>query len=412
MIANVGAERSIIGDIMLDAETVMPEAALYLTDRSFSDPVCSAIFGYCLKIYSDNGKIDPVTVAGYAGSGETADRYLQACMAMAVETPTISHYKKYIKIVKNCAQIRAAQEKTFAFQSTLVNEVDTEVLREQASDIARCFDDNEKESSVSAKDGFLQFYTNLEKKKEYIPTGFRWLDQKIFFDKGHYMVVGGRPSSGKTALTLQMALHIARQYRVVYFSLETSTESVYARLGACFTGTSFSGVKKRSVTDDELRRIFRYSDDFAALHLDVVQAAGWTTAQIRSKAIQLKADVIFIDYLTLIQSKERTQYEKATQISIDLHTMAQQLGIAVVALAQLNRSGNDLPDMTSLRESGQIEQDADIILLLHQPDPESSDRKIAVAKCKDGTQGAQTFHFFGDKQRFSEIDTEHRENRI
>ena len=92
--------------------------------------------------------------------------------------------------------------------------------------------------------------------------------------------------------------------------------------------------------------------------------------------------------------------------------MAQQLGIAVVALAQLNRSGNDLPDMTSLRESGQIEQDADIILLLHQPDPESSDRKIAVAKCKDGTQGAQTFHFFGDKQRFSEIDTEHRENRI
>lgn len=367
-VTNIGAERSVIGNIMLDADKVMPEAAMHLTKNSFANAICASIFSACMEMYREDEKIDPVTIANRIDGGQSANQYLQQCLEMAAETPTIRNYKSYVQIVKQCAQIRAAQDKTEALQHALLESTDTELLRSQAVDIAACFDDGITQEAISAKDGFLRFYENLDKKKAYLSTGFHWLDERIYFDKGKYMVVGGRPSSGKTALTLQMALHLACRCNVVYFSLETGVENLYERLASCYTKTSFSQIKRRDVSDGELSRICEHIDGFSALHLQVVQAAGWTTAQIRAKAIQLKADVIFIDYLTLIHAKERSQYEKATQISIDLHTMAQQLQIAVVALAQLNRAGSDLPDMTSLRESGQIEQDADIILLLHQPD--------------------------------------------
>lgn len=408
-IRNLGAERSVIGNIMMDGEKVMPEAVLHLTKHSFTDPICSHVFGACMALYENQQPIDVITVAEKA-SGTDNDTYLQECILMAEETPTVSNYKSYIQIVKQCSQIRAAREKTESLLTALEDVTDTEALRSQAIKIAACFDDSTTEDAVSARAGFLRFYDNLDKKKQYLSTGFGWLDHRIYFDKGKYMVVGGRPSSGKTALTLQMALHLAKYHNVVYFSLETGVENLYERLAVCYTKVSFSKVKLRDVSDEELCNICDHTDTFSALHLQVVQAAGWTTSQIRAKAIQLKADVIFIDYLTLIQSPERSQYEKATQISIDLHTMAQQLQIAVVALAQLNRSGGEHPDMTSIRESGQIEQDADIILMLHQPDKKRPDRKISVSKCKDGVVGCHTYYFDGDTQTFTDLDTIHREN--
>ena len=402
--ANLGAERSVIGNILMNAVEAMPEAALYLTKNSFTNPICRDIFSVCLDLYKAQQPIDAVTVTSKAG-GAKSEEYLKAALLMAQDTPTTSNFQHYIEIVKQCEQIRAAQEKTAALLTTLQESTDTEALRSQAADIASCFDNATAQEAVSAKDGFVQFMDNLDKPRHYISTGFPWLNNRIYFDKGKYMIVGGRPSSGKTALTLQMALAMAKKWNVVYFSLETGIKPLFERLAACYTGTSFSAIKQGHTTDSDQSRICEHLDRFSALRLHVVQAAGWTTAQIRAKAIQLKADVIFIDYLTLIQSTERNQYERATQISIDLHTMAQQLNIAVVALSQLNRDGDSAPDVTSLRESGQLEQDADIILLLHQEKGNNTERKLAIAKCKEGTLGAHRYHFDGDRQRFTDIET-------
>ena len=124
-----------------------------------------------------------------------------------------------------------------------------------------------------------------------------------------------------------------------------------------------------------------------------------------------RADVIFIDYLSLIKSEGKGLYERVTNISMDLHTMAQQSKITVVALSQLNREGKGEPDMTSLRESGQIEQDADVILLLHETDREqqNSDRKLIIAKNKEGSTGYITLSFTGEFQRFCEYETRYEE---
>ena len=145
----------------------------------------------------------------------------------------------------------------------------------------------------------------------------------------------------------------------------------------------------------------------------MVDAAGWTVQQIKSKAVQLRAEIIIIDYLSLIRGEGKSLYERVTNISMELHTLAQANRIAVIALSQLNRAGKDEPDMTSLRESGQIEQDADVILLLHEIgrsvlDREAggdADRRLIIAKNKEGMTGAITLNFQGEYQRFCECET-------
>ena len=219
------------------------------------------------------------------------------------------------------------------------------------------------------------------------------------------MVVGGRPSAGKTALTLQIALHMARKYRVVYFSLETSADKIYDRLIANYTGTPLAEIKEPQTIKD-WGRIAESTDSFSKLNLTVVEAAGWTVGQLRAKAMQLRAEVVFIDYLSLLQSPGNSRYEKVSNISIDLHTMAQKQKLLVVALSQLNRGGDGQePSLTDLRESGQIEQDADVVLLLHSQDEDDqeADRGLIIAKNKEGAVGKMLLRFDGALQRFMEV---------
>jgi len=148
------------------------------------------------------------------------------------------------------------------------------------------------------------------------------------------------------------------------------------------------------------------TSEFTKLKLSIVAAAGWSVPQIQAKAVQLGAEIIFVDYLGLIKSEGSGRYEKITNISVDLHTMAQSRKITTIALSQLNREGMGEPDMTHLRESGQLEQDADIILLLHSMgEKERFDRKLIIAKNKEGRTGALRFSFDGAHQKFMEIDT-------
>lgn len=397
----IAAERSVIGNIMMNSAAVVPEAALCLTKESFLSPMCGEMFAACCNMYYQNKPIDPLLVAQEIGG----DDFVRDCVAMAEETPTVSNYKAYIRIVQDNAKRRAAQEKADQFLTALNAGDDMKALRTKATDIVSCFDDLSEREAVSAKDGFVKWFERIGREKSYLSTGFSNLDRQIFLDKGKFMVVGGRPSSGKTAITLQMALYMARKYRVVYFSLETSADCLFDRACVCYTGISYKRTMRRELSDEHMSLICEHTDSFSKLDFFVVEAAGWDTSQIRAKAIQLKADVIFVDYLTLVKSNERTQYERATQISVDLHTMAQKLKIAVVALAQLNRASKDEPDMSSFRDSGQIEQDADIILQLFQPDSDPAERVLRVAKCKEGTRGDLKLHFDGDKQTFFEVDS-------
>jgi len=199
---------------------------------------------------------------------------------------------------------------------------------------------------------------------------------------------------------------MAACHRVVYFSLETSPAALFDRAVACYAGVPLENIKQRKLTPQERATVDQAREAMSSLGLHMVSAAGWSVAQIRAKAVSMKADVIFVDYLGLIRpSCGTSRYEAVTQISIDLHTAAQSTGIAIVALSQLNRTGIG---MAAMRESGQVEQDADAIIMLSQQDEnDPKSREIRVEKNKDGEVGAFNIAFMGEIQRFGAIDIHH-----
>lgn len=397
------AEESVAGAMVLEPQRVIPLAMERLVADDFASQLCRDTYNACIALYMGNKPVDVVTVLGRLGEEQKAP-LVQLCQVV----PTTRNVESYIEMVRTQSRKAKAQQSALLLMEQLGGTASLEECQAQAVRLCDDLSTTDTEQVITAQEGYLNFYKTKMTPKTYIKTGVGRLDKYIYLDRGDYVIIGGRPSAGKTAFTLQMMLQMAREHNVVYFSLETSAEKIMDRLMANYTGTPLSQIKTAQIND--WKRIASYADDFGKLRFSVVEAAGWSVQQIRAKAIQLKAQVVFIDYLSLIKANGNSLYEKVTNISIDLHTMAQQSKITVVALSQLNRSGVGEPDMTSLRESGQIEQDADAILLLHAVSEEAgAPRKLIVAKNKEGQIGSMTLDFCGETQQFRERETRYDE---
>jgi len=400
---NVDAERSVLGAILLDADKVLPYVVGELSPDDFLTPEYRNIYKAIQGMFRSQRPVDFVTVLGALGN----DEGYKILLAEAIEsTPSTANFESYVELVKKAA----ALDRAYYSAMDLIRELDGEDLeacQEAAIKVSEALNITRKNDTYSAADGLMDFIRRMQTERKYIRTGFSKLDKYVKIRKGKYVIVGGRPSTGKTALTLQIMLEMAKEYRVAYFSLETDHSGIYDRL--CSTDFGIPLEKIINGKLDEWGQMPERASKFKGLNLYVVEAGGWTVPQIQAKAIQLQADVIFIDYLGLIQADGKSRYEKITNISVDLHTMAQKHNIAVIALSQLSRSEKSqrskAPTLEDLRESGQIEQDADVVLLLHRPDDTSELREVIVAKNKEGRIGKLGFGFDGRFQRFYEIET-------
>ena len=231
----------------------------------------------------------------------------------------------------------------------------------------------------------------------------------MFIDKGDYIVIGARPSEGKTAIALNMATRMAKSgVKVGFFSLETSELKLMDRIIAEMCSVNFGRIKRGQLTEDEWRAVAETSARIQSLPLWLIPASGKTVAWIAAETLRLGLDVIFIDYLGLITGPGKSIYEQVTNISKDLHNFAQQHKVMVVALSQLNRGDPaQLPTLERLRESGQIEQDVDAAVLLHNP-PSGDDFRecqLIIAKNKEGICGSIDMIFNGSNQRFSVMES-------
>ena len=396
---NLEAQQSVLGVLIADAVTTAPEIIARLNAQDFILPEHRSIFEAAKQLYRDGKPIDPITVLA-----ETSPDYKTVIANCVDAAPTLSNFREYIEIVKADALRRKAYEQLEDLTELIAIGEPVQDCQKAAAAVCETLNDTGTEKTISAKELYYLFFDTKSKPKEYFKTGFLNLDKRIYLDRGDYMIVGGRPSSGKTAFTLQLAAKMAEKHNVVYFSLETSAAKIGDRLMAYLSNTPLSEIKTAQIKD--WGKVNEARESFERLSLHIVEASGWTVEQIRAKAVQLKADIIFIDYLSLIQGEGKSIYERVTNISRELHIFAQQTRIAVVALSQLSREGKGEPDMTHLRESGQLEQDADVILLLHNTntEQENADRKLIVAKNKEGSTGAILLSFQGAYQRFIEIE--------
>ena len=251
----------------------------------------------------------------------------------------------------------------------------------------------------------LQFTDDQSRQPHYLPWGLPWLDEGLMAEAGDYIVLGGYPSDGKTALALSLAYAQAETRRVGFFSLETSASKLFARLCASVARISSSHIKRRTLTEDECELLASKSDEIRARKLQFVRASSMTVEDIGAFARAKQYDVIYVDYLSLIQAQGRTEYDQVRAISKGLHRLAQDNKITVVALSQLSRPEQGkpkIPTLASLRSSGQLEQDADVVMLLYREEPDNirSRRILHVAKNKEGVTGRVALLFDGETQRF------------
>lgn len=255
-----------------------------------------------------------------------------------------------------------------------------------------------------------------------LPTGFTQLDEYTSgFQPGDLIIVAGRPSMGKTALGLTMAQHAALHDRrpVVFFSMEMSCDQIAHRLACSATGVDSQKLRRRVLNEGEIRELLDACAEFQDSPLYIDDTPGMTALELRSKARRLKQrydiQAVFVDYLQLMHTPdaENRQVEIAG-ISRNLKSLARELSVPVVAMAQLNRMpegrSDKRPLMSDLRESGAIEQDADVVLLIHREEyyhPDKEEVKglaeLIIAKQRNGPVGTVELSFDRRLTRFANL---------
>ena len=371
--------------ILLGAVLTFSEYADVLQDLKIDDfclelrDTFAAILGY----WEHNDKWNPVEVMGqYDNCKKAMGECLDAFGAEFIRNVTHDMMLGWARIVKEQAALSRAREIAFKIVDSSTRYADLTGIYEQLGEAINLH--NERSDFIPMCDGIDNYIRKLDDKPEYISTGLRVLDNNLHLMPGNFVVIGGRPSAGKTALSLQLACEIAKNGRkVAYFSLETDPDTLYARIIANQLGVPLHTVKNKTVSIDELDRL---------------------------AAIKMQAKVVFIDYLQLIhQAGAKDRYSAVTEISMALHEFAQSTGTLVIALAQLNREtarAGIPPTAADLRESGQIEQDADAIILLAQnvttkKRPEQH-YHFALEKNKEGNVGSLDITFQMETQQFKE----------
>ena len=395
--------------ILLGAVLTFSEYADVLQDLEIDDfcqelhDAFAAIHGY----WEHNDKWNPVEVMGrYDDDCKKAmGECLDAFGAEFIRNVTHDMMQGWARIVKEQAALARARGLAFKIVDGSTRYADLTGIYEQLGEAINLH--SERSDFIPMCDGIDNYIRKLDDKPEYISTGLRVLDNNLHLVPGNFVVIGGRPSAGKTALSLQLACEIAKSGRkVAYFSLETDPDTLYARIIANQLGVPLHTVKNKTVSINELDRLA----DIKKYPLFVRSAAGKSVGWIRTQSIRMQAKVVFIDYLQLIhQAGAKDRYSAVTEISMALHEFAQSTGTLVVALAQLNREtarAGIPPTAADLRESGQIEQDADAIILLAQKvktqkRPEEH-YHFALEKNKEGNVGPLDITFQMETQQFKE----------
>lgn len=388
-----------IGALTLCKKDIATEVMVEVEDSDFETKELRDAFNAVKGYWEAKGRVDLADLMGkHEEAAETVYQCTKACESESIVLSR-ERMKEWAKRIKENAALRRFQSLALEAGSALTSYEDLLDIYQQMGEAMSL--KAEEEDAWTYADVLTDYVQHIDEKPTYIKTGLGKLDDTLHISKGDFIVIGGRPSAGKTALSLQLAAGMAKQgHTVYYFSLETSKQKLGARLMANQIYCPLETVKNKNVTLEEVDRQAQYMK----MPLYIRSAAGKSIAWMKAQALRKKAQVIFVDYLQLIPEKgAKDRYTAITAISIALHELAQTTGIVVVALAQLNRNSarpGSEPTNADLRESGQIEQDADGIILLSADKP--GNYLFRVSKNKEGGIGDLPITFNKQIQRFEE----------
>lgn len=386
-------EYTILGTVLMDPKHT-GEVVAALSPEHFSSLGTRGLFEAISALHFRGAPVDPVTVTQEAGADyEVAVREaLQYWIA-----PSDLPY--YCEMLKEQGQLHRVQAEAMCLTTA-----------ETLPEVQACLDrlnglmvSRKGVEILSAAEAASDFYDRQKgEKPEYLHWGFDRLDADLYAELGDFIVVGGYPSAGKTLLSLQFALTLAEKCRVGYFSLETSPRKLVDRIMSHLAKVPLKKIKERDLNEADYAALVEAAGKLSTQKFDCIDAGGMTVRDIQAVALNKRYQVILVDYLQLVIDAGKGRYEQVTNISQGLHTLARANGITVIALAQLRRPEKDKgkpkpPTMADFRESGQIEQDADIAMLLWPSDPNDnhSGRVLKVCKNKEGERLKMDLDFDG-----------------
>ena len=430
----IEAEQAVIGSMMNDPEAV-PRAMHYVHAACFYKPALNKIFVCILELFDKNDSIDTITVIAQLQKNGNLENVGGAYFVtgLSSEAPSSENIEYYAKIVRDKYILRkiissAVDMSTLAFEgkedaSTILDKVEQTIfslsqnafqgsfvhVEELLHGVLNKIGDQPKGSIIGISSGI----TDLDK----LLSGFQQSD---------LVILAGRPSMGKTALALTMARNAAVDYgyKVGVFSLEMSNMQLAERLITAEARLDGHLMRTNRLPSKDWKKLSNAADVLSETKLYIDDTPGMNVMEIRAKARRLKAekdiDILFIDYIQLISGfgKSDNRQQEISQISRSLKALAKELNVPVIALSQLSRNVENRTDhrpiMSDLRESGAIEQDADVILFVYRKivyskkDEDRGMGEIIVAKHRNGPIGSvnlafiERYAWFGNLEHVSD----------
>lgn len=397
------AEASVLGSILIDPEKVLPELVQTLQPEDFSDATLRHLYEAARDLFLAKKPVDAVTVGAQAGASQ---EYTSLAAKLMHETPTAANVAEYASIVRNAAQLRG-------IRAAALDLLDCDNLDDARALISRAAEAGMEQRRPDIRrwrDLARDFLDSLKAlPDEYLDLGIAELTKAARVQQGQYVVLGAYNSVGKTALALQIAWALAKSGKQVgFFSFETADRLLARRIFAQQTKTSMRSIQAHDLSRGSLELSYALVEESWDYTLDFVNAAGYSAADLRARTLAERYDAIFVDYVQLVPASGETPALQVRAVSMALHTLAQQLGVAVFALSQVtlpprDAKGRRIPlTKENLRESGQLANDADVVFLLDLSDPDdyTSPRILRMDKNKDVGQGRLLLDFDGPRLSF------------
>ena len=433
---NLEAEQSVIGSMLID-KTAISRVVEVLKGDDFYRDSHKVIFNAIFELYQKDTPIDMITLLEHLRSAEKleASGGITYISEISNSIPSTANLSSYIKIVDDKSILRKLIRASTEIMENCYNKQDDV---EGVMDIAeqRVFNIAERKNSSDFEPmntvlerGFLEIERIFNNKGETtgVSSGFRELDDMTSgFQKGDMILIAARPSMGKTTFVLNLAQYAALRggKSVAVFSLEMSKEQLAYKLLCAEANVDMTKLRNGSLEDKDWENIAKASGPLAAAKIYIDDTAGTSVMDMRSKCRKLKMehgiDMIVIDYLQLMSgSNPENRQQEVSEISRSIKALAKEMQCPVIALSQLSRApeqrADHRPMLSDLRESGSIEQDADLVMFLYRDEyynKETEDKNVAeciIAKQRNGPVGTVKLAWIGQFSKFGRLDVIHRD---
>lgn len=424
------AEESVLGAMLIDKDAVIAVAE-FLTPEDFYDDKLREIYQACLDLYEERTPIDVLTVTEKLKKRKGLKDIVNSSFLadLANKVPTAAHVEHYGRIVKDTATKRSLMSAASRLVDISLDEglAANEVLDKAESEIFSLSSKSLTKAFTSVRETLAESFDRLDELHKQgegmrgVPTGFPDLDDALAgMQKSNLLILAARPGVGKTSLAMNIAQHVAVNLKrpVGFFSLEMSKEELVDRLLVAQADIDAWKLKTGKLSEDDFTKLSNAMGELAEAPLFIDDTPALSVLEMRTKARRLQVenglDFLIVDYLQLARSRNlENRVQEVSEISQGMKNLARELKIPVFVLSQLSRAvetrGGKKPQLSDLRESGSIEQDADVVMFLWREDDESTENvMLDIAKHRNGPLKSVPLHFKGDRIKFYSREMKHK----